>query len=67
MYPTTTPPGLADMSTTTTITHPDGTSISTTTTTVGSVGGAAGSGKPSDLKLYYWNGRGLMEVPRMLL
>jgi len=27
----------------------------------------AGVSKPSDLQLYYWNGRALMEVPRMLL
>ena len=46
------------MSTTTTVTHPDGTVVTCTTTTVAS---------PEKLVLKYWNGRGLMEVARQLL
>ncbi len=46
------------MSTTTTVTHPDGTTVTCTTTTVAS---------PKKLVLKYWNGRGLMEVARQLL
>lgn len=46
------------MSTTTTVTHPDGTTVTCTTTTVAS---------PENLVLKYWNGRGLMEVARQLL
>eukprot|EP01048_Picozoa_sp_COSAG05_P020917 COSAG05_NODE_3697_length_1898_cov_2.719288_1_plen_333_part_00 len=49
------------MSTTTTnVTHPDGTTVTTTTT-------EAGPSPPTGLQLYYWNGRGLMEVARMIL
>lgn len=45
--------------TTTTITHPDGTSISTTS--------SSAAAAPAGLQLWYWNGRGLMEVARMIL
>ena len=47
-----------EMSTTTTITHPDGTTVTCTTTSVS---------PPEKLVLKYWNGRGLMEVARQLL
>jgi len=47
------------MSTTTVITHPDGTQISCCTTTA--------AAKPASLKLCYFNGRGLAEISRMLL
>ena len=46
------------MSTTTTVTHPDGTVVTCTTTTVAS---------PEKLVLKYGNGRGLMEVARQML
>ena len=45
--------------TTTTVTHPDGTSIVCVTAAVAS--------PPKDLKLMYFDGRGLMELPRTLL
>lgn len=46
------------MSTTTTVTHPDGTTVTCTTTAASA---------PASLVLKYWNGRGLMEVARQLL
>ena len=47
------------MSTSTSVTHPDGTVVHVTTT--------ATTAPPKSLKLMYFDGRGLMELPRQLL
>ena len=49
----------AAMSTSTSVTHPDGTVVHVTTT--------ATTAPPKSLKLMYFDGRGLMELPRQLL